>query len=136
MFVKVSNGAVEKFPYTTWDLRRDNPRVSFPAPMPVEILADYGMHDVAHEADPPHDPKTHRVETSNTPVYKNGSWVLPKSVVPRGSDEILAEAEAQRLSAYRAESDPLFFKWQRGSATKEEWLEAVANIKARYPDPI
>jgi hypothetical protein len=43
------------------------------------------------------------------------------------------EMEAKRLSAYRNESDPLMFKWQRGEATQQEWLDAVASIKARYP---
>ena len=43
------------------------------------------------------------------------------------------EAEQNRLNAYRSESDPLFFKAQRGEATIEEWKSKVAEIKARYP---
>lgn len=39
----------------------------------------------------------------------------------------------QRLIAYRNESDPLFFKWQRGEVLEQEWLDKVAEIKARYP---
>ena len=39
----------------------------------------------------------------------------------------------KRQEAYRTISDPLMFKWQRGEATQQEWLDAVANIKARYP---
>ncbi|CAB4121760.1 hypothetical protein UFOVP16_2 [uncultured Caudovirales phage] len=38
-----------------------------------------------------------------------------------------------RGDAYRVESDPLFFKAQRGEATMDEWLAKVAEIKARYP---
>lgn len=38
----------------------------------------------------------------------------------------------QRLQAYREESDPLFFKAQRGEATIEEWHSKVEEIKARY----
>lgn len=41
---------------------------------------------------------------------------------------------AARAAAYRAESDPLFFKSQRGEATMDEWLAKVAEIRARYPD--
>ena len=53
-----------------------------------------------------------------------------------------AQAEAQwkidnaaqlRQSAYTAESDPLFFKAQRGEATMEEWQAKVQEIKARFP---
>lgn len=41
--------------------------------------------------------------------------------------------EQNRIEAYRNESDPLFFKWQRGEATEQEWKDAVASIQARYP---
>jgi hypothetical protein len=42
-------------------------------------------------------------------------------------------AKAQRLAAYRYESDPIFFEWQRGTKTEQEWLDKIAEIKARYP---
>lgn len=41
--------------------------------------------------------------------------------------------QAARSNAYRNESDPLFFKWQRGEATEQEWKDAVAAIQAQYP---
>lgn len=43
------------------------------------------------------------------------------------------EAESNRRAAYALESDPLFFKAQRGEATLQEWQDKVAEIKARYP---
>jgi len=46
-----------------------------------------------------------------------------------------AEVDALRHTAYVAESDPLFFQWQRGEATEQDWLDKVAEIQARYPDP-
>ena len=45
------------------------------------------------------------------------------------------EAEANRANAYRSESDPLFFKAQRGESTTDEWTAKVAEIKARFPYP-
>jgi hypothetical protein len=45
------------------------------------------------------------------------------------------EITALRLAAYQSESDPLFFKWQRGKGTKQEWLDKMEQIKARYPEP-
>jgi hypothetical protein len=47
----------------------------------------------------------------------------------------LAAVEAARLTAYEQQSDPLFFKWQRGDATELEWREAVAKVKAENPYP-
>jgi hypothetical protein len=41
--------------------------------------------------------------------------------------------EENRKAAYIAESDPLFFKAQRGEVTQQEWLDKIAEIKARYP---
>jgi hypothetical protein len=46
-----------------------------------------------------------------------------------------AQVEAARLTAYEQQSDPLFFKWQRGDATELEWREAVAKVKAENPYP-
>jgi hypothetical protein len=50
-------------------------------------------------------------------------------VVPPTSEQI----EAMRRAAYQAEADPLFFKWQRGESTEQEWLSKIAEIKARFP---
>lgn len=38
-----------------------------------------------------------------------------------------------RAEAYREESDPIFFKEQRGEVPAGTWLASVAEIKARYP---
>jgi hypothetical protein len=50
-------------------------------------------------------------------------------------DQQVASVEAARLSAYEKESDPLYFKWQRGDATEAEWRAAVAKVKADNPYP-
>jgi hypothetical protein len=38
-----------------------------------------------------------------------------------------------RAKAYPVEADPIFFQWQRGSKTEQEWLDAVAAVQAKYP---
>lgn len=43
------------------------------------------------------------------------------------------QADQKRHAAYVAESDPLFFKAQRGEGTMADWEAKVAEIKARYP---
>jgi len=55
-------------------------------------------------------------------------------------EQVLVEMELnriqkQRSNAYRSESDPLFFKYQRGEVTKEEWEAKVEEIRTRYPYP-
>jgi hypothetical protein len=43
----------------------------------------------------------------------------------------LEKKEKERLNAYQQESDPLFFKWQAGEVTKQEWLDKRSEIKDR-----
>lgn len=45
----------------------------------------------------------------------------------------LEQTDAARSAAYRQESDPIFFKWQRCEASKDEWLASIEEIKSRYP---
>ncbi len=47
----------------------------------------------------------------------------------------VATVENARRVAYEAQSDPLFFEWQRGDGTEQAWLDAVAAVKAAYPYP-
>ena len=47
-----------------------------------------------------------------------------------------AEIETQRRNAYTQEADPLFFSYQRGEATEQDWLDAVQAIKDRFPYPV
>jgi hypothetical protein len=66
---------------------------------------------------------------------ENGKPILKDPAAPTKA-ELIAFAEAQRAAAYRDEADPLFFKYQRDEATKEEWLAKIDEIKARFPDPV
>lgn len=81
-----------------------------------------------------------RPDVSETEVafwnYELGEW----QVRNKTEDEILQEKKDYntrqvelRSRAYSTESDPLFFKWQRGEATQQEWLDKVEEIKLQYP---
>ena len=50
-------------------------------------------------------------------------------------DALKQQQERNRQAAYTQEADPLFFKWQAGEATKEEWEAKRAEIRERYPYP-
>ena len=43
--------------------------------------------------------------------------------------------ETTRRTQYEAQSDGLFFEWQRGTNTKENWEAAVQAIKDANPYP-
>ncbi len=38
----------------------------------------------------------------------------------------------RRRKAYQEEADPIFFKYQRGEATKEEWIAKIEEIRDRF----
>ena len=46
-----------------------------------------------------------------------------------------AQVEQARQWAYQASADPLFFEYQRGDKTEQEWLDAVQAVKDAHPYP-
>ena len=133
-YVKITNGAVARYPYSSGQLRRDNPNVSFPRNIPLEIMRRYGMRPVTTEAMPDYDPLTHKVTTATTPtrgvvrlmteadatdpiteevntdligtpIYGN-DWVLTRTVVELTADEIAAN-DAETATTNRKTRDTL-----------------------------
>lgn len=77
-----------------------------------------------------------------------GKWVArsPVAAATPTEEEIAAQREAHHQAALAArdealrqalaaEADPLFFRWQREEVAREDWLAAVAAVKARFPKP-
>lgn len=136
LIAKIENGTP-----VVADYRALFPRTSFPGSGPdAEFLRHHGCLPV--DAFLAHDRTTQRLVPAAP--YVSGDRVLTVRIEAKSAAEIASEATAtdaariaeidrQRAEAYRAESDPLFFKAQRGEATQQEWLDAVAAIKARLP---
>jgi len=73
-------------------------------------------------------------------------WLDASTTAPT-TEEISAEAarleaaqplrlvKEARAASFKAESDPLFFKVQRGEATAAEWLAKIEEIRTRHPYP-
>lgn len=55
------------------------------------------------------------------------AWSLAENAM------INKETESSRKIAFQLEADPLFFGWQRGENTQQEWLDKVEEIRQRYP---
>jgi len=47
----------------------------------------------------------------------------------------VAIVETTRRTQYEAQSDGIYFAWQRGDATEVEWRTAVAKVKSDNPYP-
>lgn len=50
-------------------------------------------------------------------------------------DRELAQVQEARRQAYIRDADPLFFGYQRGENTEQEWLDAVQAVKDAHPYP-
>jgi hypothetical protein len=71
--------------------------------------------------------------TADDPQYPD-----PKPI-NKEYDRLLVEYEkslsdARKRAAYERESDPIFFKWQRGEASEQDWRDAVAKVQASFPN--
>jgi len=88
MYVKLTNGEVEQFPYTLNHLRRDNPNVSFPKQVTNGILADYDVYPVTFLTKPAHDPLVQNLVQSQ-PSLNNGAWQVSYTV------ENMAQSDAE-----------------------------------------
>jgi hypothetical protein len=64
--------------------------------------------------------------------FKNNQLVPSEYFEQERKDSFNLQQKKNRQLAYEKESDPIFMKYQRGEATKEEWEAKVASIAARY----
>lgn len=94
---------------------------------------DYNSSNTTEiEADPPDIP------LANLWKWENNAWVCTDQAVidaylQAQKDSFNEKQKLLRADAYKAESDPIFFKSQRGEATQQQWLDAIALIDSRYP---
>lgn len=115
MFVKITNGQVEKFPFTIGDLRKANPNVSFPKNVSHETLARYGVYPVTVVAAPEYNQITQRLVTQQ-PTLVDGSWTVTKAVVDKEQEQIDAERTEQAASVRNQRNKKL---------TETDWTQLI-----------
>jgi hypothetical protein len=67
MYVKLTNGEIEQFPYTLGDFRRDNSYTGFPRIIPKNTLRSYGVFPVYNAEFPLFDTVTQNLVQNSTP---------------------------------------------------------------------
>jgi hypothetical protein len=134
LFLRMTQTGPEAYSLT--QLRQDNPSVSFPDQINAEVLADFGVYECAQQDRPQIDPRLQRA-TYGGFAQIEGAWFRVWSVLDLADEAKAAYTEAQdaeRRAAYAEHADPVFFKWQRGEVSEDDWLAAVAMVKGWYSD--
>ena len=68
------NLTTSAYPASLWQVRQDNPNVSFPAMPSDEDLAPFGYANVHTTPQPPCDPRIERIEEAAPAVDADGIW--------------------------------------------------------------
>ena len=138
MHARIENNVVVEYPII--NLRQRLPDSSLPADLSRDELLPEGFVYVHSTPAPDYSPLTHRAAAA-APAFDGEKWAQGWTLEELMADEIAeqtaraAEAVyAARRAAYQEESDPIFFQWQRGEKTQQDWLDKIAEIKLRFPD--
>jgi hypothetical protein len=111
MYVKITNGAVDQYPYTVGNLRRDNPNTSFPKRPNDDLLAEWGVYPVTVENRPSIDVKTQDVNPNDAPTLSDGLWSVGWTVTSKTPEQIaehdagMADVNRNVRDAFIAETD-------------------------------
>ncbi len=90
MYVKITSGSVDTFPYSVGQLRRDNPNTSFPRQIASELLEDYGVYPVTVDAQPSYDDRTQTVAQNAAPTGSGSTWTLGWTTTAKTAEEVQA----------------------------------------------
>jgi len=122
MFVKLTNGNVDQFPYTIGQFRRDNPNTSFPAQIPNTILRRYAVYEVTELAKPSYDPLVQTLVVG-TPTRE----VIRMKTEADCTDPFTGEVDTDQVG------QPLYGNEWEVSYTAQNMEQATAesNVRAR-----
>ena len=103
MYAKIENDQIVQYPYSTSQLFRSNPNVSFPSELSNDLLASFNVIRVIVTGQPAYDPMTETVVES-APVYntERNRWEQQWSIVSLSAEEIQQRNDA-KASSVRAE---------------------------------
>jgi hypothetical protein len=134
MFVKITNGQVDQYPYTVGDLRKANPNVSFPRNLSSDTLAQFGVYAVTLAPAPSTMTRTHRLVTQQ-PTQVDGVWTVTKAVVAKDQAQVDNE-NAQMAANVRAERNQKLSQsdWTQGKDIADDVSTAWATYRQALRD--
>lgn len=140
MFVKITNGQVDQFPYTIGDLRKDNKNVSFPKNIDDATLQRFGVYRVVEAPAPEYNSRTHRLVTQ-APSLVNGVWTVTRIAVAKDQAQIDTE-NTQKAADVREQRDRLLsatdWRFRTDMNPSQEWIDycqALRDVPAQAGFP-
>jgi hypothetical protein len=106
MYIKITNGSIDQFPYTVGKLRRDNKNVSFPKQVSASDMAEFGMYPVTTLDLPSYNIRTEVLSQNSEPTLVSEVWTLGFTVSNKSTDE-LAAYDSQLAFQIREQRDAL-----------------------------
>jgi hypothetical protein len=98
-YVKADGDIVVQFPFTTGQLKAENPHTGFPRELPADVLAQYNVFAVSLEAAPAIDDRTQSRNLADAPTRAvDGSWALGWVVTDKSPEELAAYDDAKGRS--------------------------------------
>ena len=142
MYVKITSGSVDTYPYSIGQLRRDNPNTSFPKQIPTDMLESYGVHTVAFADTPSYDVRTQSVEQAATPSLVGSAWTIGWNTVSKSADEIaqydeaMAETNRNKRNGLLSETDYLALSDNTLTSEMSAYRQALRDITshANWPN--
>jgi hypothetical protein len=104
MYALVSNRQIKKYPYSFGQLQADNPQISFPAEMPSNRLAEFGLVPVEPTPRPEEDHT--KTFTEGQPQLIDGKWTQVW-VVEDAPSELVAQRTSDQAAEIRQERNAL-----------------------------
>lgn len=132
MYAKIDNNKIIDWPISS--LVPLFPNMSLPPNITDSNIPE--GYVIVHSSVPP-IPGTKQKVVPGIPKFNGIKWVQGWDIVSQTEEDITNHAnnlKAERAQAYIREADPLFFKWQRGEVSQQEWLDKVSEIKQRFPN--
>ncbi len=112
-YVKTEGGVATTYPYTTQDLKRDNPNVSFPKIITTSILESFGVFSVTTLDVPDYNEATQKVSERDLPDNISNGWFLGWDVSNMSDVEISVhntkQADLNRQKRNQLLSDTDYF---------------------------
>jgi hypothetical protein len=94
MYVKVKNLVVERFPFSIFELRKENPNVSLPRELTQEQLASMDVFTVVEQPKPETDRFSYSVKRQ-LPELVDGQWTVLWDTIAKSADQLAEQDERQ-----------------------------------------